>query len=119
MNFLIDESVDAPIAARLVLDGHTTTCVWELWPGISDDEVLAKANQEQAILITADKDFGELVFRMSLVHEGIILIRLAGLSTGKKADLVSFAIRKHGEEMRKAFSVITPNIIKVRRRVEQ
>jgi hypothetical protein len=42
-------------------------------PGITDDEVLAIANRVQAILITADRDFGEIVFRRRLHTQGIIL----------------------------------------------
>jgi len=38
--------------------------------------------------LTADKDFGELVFRQRLLHSGIVLIRLAGLKPETKAELV-------------------------------
>ncbi|WP_216636353.1 DUF5615 family PIN-like protein [Chloroflexus islandicus] len=83
-------------------------------PGITDDEVLAIANRVQAILITADRDFGEIVFRRRLHTHGIILLRLAGLSPERKADLVASAIVQHETELRQAFAVITPAILRIR-----
>ena len=115
MNFLVDESVDAPVAYRLRDDGHTVTCVWELEPGVSDEAVLAQANHDEAILITADKDFGELVFRLGRAHNGILLIRLAGLSLDRKADIVSEAVREHGGDMATAFTVVTRALVRLRR----
>lgn len=87
MNLLLDESVDAPVAQRLRTDGHAVTCVWELEPGIADNEVLARANRGKAVLVTADKDFGELVFRLGRVHNGVLLIRFAG--PGRKRKPIS------------------------------
>jgi predicted nuclease of predicted toxin-antitoxin system len=74
MKFLADENMDVAIVERLRQDGHQVWYVVEMEPGIPDDEVLALANREGAILITADKDFGELVFRLRYLATGIILI---------------------------------------------
>ena len=114
MKILLDESVDAPVAEKLRRDGHQVICVWELAPGLSDEEVLALARENEARLVTADKDFGELVFRMQKVQAGVILIRLAGLSPEKKADIVAGAIKTHGEKTKGAYMVITPALIRIR-----
>lgn len=50
-------------------------------PGIPDDEVLNLANNESVILLTSDKDFCELVFRLRRIAAGVVLIRLFGLSS--------------------------------------
>ncbi len=76
--------------------------------------VLHEANRREFLLLTADKDFGELVFRQHRLAPGVILIRLAGLSTKRKAQIVSDSIRKHSEEISQAFSVMTPNAIRIR-----
>ena len=47
-------------------------------PGIDDERVLRLADSQGALLLTSDKDFGELVFRQRLLHSGVILFRLAG-----------------------------------------
>jgi len=83
-------------------------------PGISDDAVLGVANQDSAILITSDRDFGELVFRQARIAQGIILVRLAGLSPAMKAEIVSAVIKKHIPEIEHAFSVISPGMIRIR-----
>jgi predicted nuclease of predicted toxin-antitoxin system len=89
MNLLADESVDKPSVERLRQDSHNVLYVAELEPSIDDDVVLRRANQHDALLITADKDSGELVFRQGLVNTGIVLVRLAGLSPQAKARVVS------------------------------
>ena len=63
MNFLADESVDQGIVIRLRSEGHSVLAVAEMEPGLTDDAVLDAANERSALLPTADKDFGELVFR--------------------------------------------------------
>ncbi len=119
MNLLADESVDKAIVDRLRQDGHTVLYIAELDPSIDDDAVLHRANQSSALLITADKDFGELVFRMGQIHAGVVLFRLSGLSLEMKAAIVSAAFIDRGHELLSAFSVISPGIVRVRLRVEE
>jgi predicted nuclease of predicted toxin-antitoxin system len=78
MNLLADESIDRPIVVRLRQEGHIVRYIAELEPGISDDKVLEIANNEAAPLLTADKDFGELVYRhhRGLDQEKLVTSRL-------------------------------------------
>ena len=115
MNFLADESVDRQIVDALREDDHAVLYVTEMDPGLSDDEVLDKAEKGSAILITADKDFGELVFRQQRITKGVVLVRLAGLLSSKKAEIASTMIKKHLDAIQNAFSVISPNAIRIRR----
>lgn len=115
MNFLADESVDRQIVDRLRQNGHFVLYVVEMEPGISDDAVLNLANKESAVLLTSDKDFGEMVFRQGRSNQGVILVRVAGLSPKRKADIVGLAIKEHVSELTKAFTVITPRSIRIRR----
>ena len=117
MSLVVDESVDGLIVKRLREDGIEALYVAEMDPGISDDEVLDQANLRGAMLLTADKDFGELVFRQRRVSSGVVLLRLAGLSLSAKADLVSEMFAAHGEDLVNCFSVITPGSIRVRTQI--
>ena len=74
MNFLADESIDAPIVRLLREAGYRVHYIAETAPSISDATVLDLANRDACPLITADKDFGELVFRQRRVMHGVILI---------------------------------------------
>jgi predicted nuclease of predicted toxin-antitoxin system len=76
---------------------------------------LQRANEHGALLVTEDKDFGELVYRQQLVHLGIVLIRLMGLASSTKADLVFKVFEKHGQEMSNAFTVIAPGALRIRK----
>ena len=115
MNLLADESVDGPIVERLRREGHRVQYIAEMDPGISDDAVLDLANREASLLLTADKDFGELVFRQHRLVHGVILIRLAGLSPAEKARLVASSIALRGPELPHAFTVIAPRAVRIRR----
>ena len=115
MNFFADESLDRQIITRLRQDGHLVLDVTEMDPGISDDKVLSMANESKAILLTADRDFGDLVFRQGQLTEGVVLIRLSGLPSTKKAELVSAIINQHAKELQQAFSVITPGSFRIRK----
>ena len=116
MNFFLDENVDAPVAHRLREEGHAVVCAWELSPGLTDEQMLGRANRDSAILVTADKDFGELVFRLGRIHSGVLLLRLAGLPPARKAQIVSSVVRDMGREMTGAFTVVTPDIVRLRKR---
>ena len=115
MNFLADENIDQQMIDRLRNDGHSVLYVFEMDPGISDDQVLELANQSNALLMTGDTDFGELVYRLKKIHSGVLLIRLAGLSPTKKSEIISSAIASHGEEFLGKFTVVSPGMIRIRK----
>jgi predicted nuclease of predicted toxin-antitoxin system len=117
MRLLADEGVDRPIVEQLRLAGHEVFYVAEMDPSISDDRVLELANQQGALLIMADKDFGELVFRLGRIHAGAILIRLAGLAPDTKAKIVTSVLQEHDVRMLNAFTVIAAGMVRIRRRV--
>jgi predicted nuclease of predicted toxin-antitoxin system len=116
VNLLADESVEGQVVERLRQDGHDVIYVAELAPSIVDEEVLHQANARGAVLVTADKDFGELVFRQGLVHSGVVLLRLAGLANVTKAEIVSEVCRLRAAELIGAFTVISPGQVRIRRR---
>lgn len=114
--FMADENVDAGIVVRLRADGHDVVWVAELAPGIDDEQVMALANDQGRVLITTDKDFGDLVFRLGRVTAGVILLRLEGLASTAKAETVSLAVAAHFAEIGGAFSVIAPGVMRIRTR---
>jgi predicted nuclease of predicted toxin-antitoxin system len=77
MRFLLDESADFRLGRYLAALGHDVTAISRDYPqSLADFDVLALANAEQRILITRDRDFGELIFRQHQRHSGVILFRL-------------------------------------------
>jgi predicted nuclease of predicted toxin-antitoxin system len=114
MNLLADESVDGIVVERLRQEGHDVVYVAELSPSISDEEVLRLANDRSALLVTADKDFGELVFRQGRVRAGVVLLRLAGVLNATKAEVVAEVFRDRGADLPGAISVISPGVVRIR-----
>ena len=115
MNLIVDENVDKLIVDSLRQDGHNVLYVAEFAPSIDDETVLAQANQNGALLITEDKDFGEIIFRQGRIHTGVVLIRLDGLSKQAKARIVSTIFVNQGTQLLNAFSVISPGRVRIRR----
>jgi predicted nuclease of predicted toxin-antitoxin system len=115
VNLLADEGVELAVVERLRQDGHDVLYVAELAPSVADEDVLREANARGALLITADKDFGELVFRQRRVHRGVVLLRLAGLANEIKAQIVAEVCRERAEVLPGAFSVIAAGQVRIRR----
>jgi predicted nuclease of predicted toxin-antitoxin system len=113
--FVCDEGVDRLIVEQLRSDGHKVTYIAEVSPSVPDDEVLREANARGAVLVTADKDFGELVFRLGQLSTGVLLIRLHDLHTNDRARLVGAVVREHGAELTGAFSVLSPTKLRIRK----
>jgi predicted nuclease of predicted toxin-antitoxin system len=115
MNLVADENIDRGIVERLRRDGHQVHWVAELLPGVTDEEVLRRAAGGEAVLVTEDKDFGELVHRRGLSHAGVLLVRLEGLDNATKAEVVSRAVRDNEAELPGAFAVVSHDSVRLRR----
>jgi predicted nuclease of predicted toxin-antitoxin system len=115
LKFVADENIDRRIVERLRQYGHVVLYIAEIGAGVNDQDVLNMANKEQAVLLTADKDIGELVYRQHIVHPGVILLRLAGLLPTHKAELVARAINAHMKELVGSFVVISSRAIRLRK----
>ncbi|MDP3724996.1 MAG: DUF5615 family PIN-like protein [Nanoarchaeota archaeon] len=74
--FLLDENIGYVVLEFLRREGYDAKSILEGIRSISDDEVLEGALMEKRILVTLDKDFGELVYRYSKKHAGVIFLRL-------------------------------------------
>lgn len=77
MRFLADENFPGDAVNALRSDGHDVAWIRTLAPGISDEEVLRRAETDERVLLTFDKDFGELAYQRRLPAScGVVLVRL-------------------------------------------
>lgn len=114
MNFLAHENFPLDAVEALRQDGHDVVWVRVNCPGISDVEVLSLAQAESRILLTFDKDFGELAFRLKLpATVGIILFRIKTPSSGVVAEKVAKAIALR-DDWYGHFSVVEEDKIRMR-----
>jgi len=113
MRLLLDSCVSPKIRPELEAAGHEIDWVGG-WPGDpGDEQVLAAALKEQSILVTLDKDFGELAVAFGRPHCGIL--RLVNLSLARHASVCLAALNQYGEELRQgAIVTAEPGRLRVR-----
>jgi predicted nuclease of predicted toxin-antitoxin system len=114
MRFLIDESADARVATHLAGLGHdVTTVARDHAASLNDAEVLAIAHRERRILITDDRDFGELVVRFGHPHAGVIYFRLGTTTLAARIARLSDVLGKYSDQLDR-FLVVTPQSVRAR-----
>ena len=105
IRFLVDESTGEEVASYLRRHGYDVVSVAEMFPQADDTWILQFAVNEQRIVITNDKDFGDMVFRDHGEHCGIVLLRLSDTSASVKKQVALHVIQRYGEELNGAFCV--------------
>lgn len=114
MRFLADENFPGDAVAQLKIAGHDIVWVRSAAPGSKDEEIVAWAAREGRIVLTFDKDFGELAWRAGLpATSGVVLFRLA---LPPAADVGNVLAGRMSERTDWAghFSVIEPGRIRMR-----
>ncbi len=116
MRLVADENLDPRVIARLRQDGHEVYSIYESSRGLRNGEVLTLANQRQAVLITEDKDFGELLRRESQAAIGVVLVRLPDktVSLEQKVEMVALTINKYGPQLEGSLTIIKPEGVRNR-----
>lgn len=113
MKFLVDENVGLRIISPLRLLGFDIKSIIEVSRGATDTQVLSLANKEGRILITSDKDFGELIYSEKIIHRGVILLRLRDQSSKNKIRVLQALLQTRLGEMEGAFTVVTDSTIRI------
>ena len=114
MILVADESIDFGIIRSLRDSGVIVFSISEDSPVIKDTDVLNKAKEKQCLLITEDKDFGELTYRFKHYHYGILLIRLNDLSRYERIENVTEIITNHIDKLYNNFSVLSKNGLRIK-----
>jgi predicted nuclease of predicted toxin-antitoxin system len=106
VRWLIDECVDAELAAALHRSGHDVAYMSDVAPRAPDAEVINRADRENRLLLTEVKDFGDLVFRQGKPVPGIVLLRIEPLRRLRKGSRLLAAIDRFGETLFGCYTVI-------------
>lgn len=109
-----DENIPALVVEALRAAGHEVAYISEIAAGIDDDEVLERARALSAILLTADKDFGELIFLRRRASASVVLLRLGEITDADQAALVVALFAARGSELAAAFTVVTVDRVRIR-----
>jgi predicted nuclease of predicted toxin-antitoxin system len=106
VRWLADECVAAPLVGFLRNAGHDVAYVAEAAAGLSDADVINLASREMRLLLTEDKDFGDLVFRRERTVPGVVLLRIGRENRALKAIRLLAAIERYGEGLFGRYTVI-------------
>lgn len=106
MRWLLDECVDADLVTLLRESGHDVVYIADVAPRTKDSEVMNRADREDRLLLTEDKDFGDLVFRHSLPVPGLVLVRMDPSRRARKGPRLLAAIDRFGDTLFGRYTVI-------------
>jgi predicted nuclease of predicted toxin-antitoxin system len=107
MRFLVDECAGPAVATWLQTQEHEVFSVYDSARGMDDNDIVRKALEENWILITNDKDFGDQIYREHKSHHGVILLRLDDERAQNKIDVLSQLLNSYADRLPDQFVVVT------------
>ncbi len=114
MKFLADECCDAAMVYALRDDGHDVLYAIESLRGASDEVLLSLAFREERIILTEDKDFGELVYRLRKPTYGVILLRFEVENCRLKVPRMRVLLAESSQRLTSSFVVLEADKIRLR-----
>ncbi len=114
LKFIVDVGVGKKIENWLSVQGYCTKNIRDLNPCMPDNEILKIASQEKRMVITMDKDFGELVYSSNLPHAGILLLRIEDFNAAEKLAVIKKILQEHQQEIIGKFCVFKDNKLRIR-----
>ena len=115
MRFLADESCDFSVVRILREAGHDVLAVAEIAPRADDSAVINLATHEHRILLTEDRDFGQLVYARAQPLGGVVLLRFPARARSGAAQAVLDLINRHPDRLSGSFIVLSPGRMRIRR----
>jgi predicted nuclease of predicted toxin-antitoxin system len=112
MRFLVDECTGPAVARWLLDQAHEVYSVYDEARGMPDDAVLEMAFSERWILITNDKDFGEMVYRERRPHRGVVFLRLKDERAASKIGAMKKLLDRYEDQLTDAFVVVTESHVR-------
>lgn len=115
MRFIVDECTGPAVAKWLREQKHDVLSIYKDSRGLDDKSILQKAADDERILITNDKDFGELIFRDRKIHKGVILLRLDDERAANKIHVLTILLERYADKLENNFVVVTETTIRITR----
>jgi predicted nuclease of predicted toxin-antitoxin system len=114
VKLLVDECCDPRLVAALRQAGHDVRYVLESDAGASDEHLAALSIEQDRILITEDKDFGELIVRHGKPLPGVILIRIVPENRRLKPARVLALLARQGKRLSGNYAVVDETSVRLR-----
>jgi len=115
--FLVDMGVGKKVEEWLSTNDYNIKTVRSIDPKMKDIDVLKLAVTEKRMVITMDKDFGELVFNSGLNHSGVLLLRLEDAKADEKVKTVEEILKKYIDKITNNFCVYQHGKLRIRKNI--
>jgi predicted nuclease of predicted toxin-antitoxin system len=112
VRFLVDECAGPALARWLNRHGHIVFSVYDQARGMPDSAIIQKAYVENWILVTADKDFGAIIYRDEYMHHGVVLLRLDNEMASAKIAVMQKLLMQYGDDLSDRYVVVTEKRIR-------
>jgi predicted nuclease of predicted toxin-antitoxin system len=116
LKFILDVGVGKIVHSFLIQEGYDAISVTDLDPRMKDIDILNLAVQEERLVITMDKDFGELVYHSGRPHQGVLLLRLEDATGEEKYTVVKAILKDYESELESNFAVYMNGRLRVKNR---
>ncbi|MCP4702324.1 MAG: hypothetical protein GY862_36510 [Gammaproteobacteria bacterium] len=115
MKFLTDVGVGRQVETWLQQQGYDCKAVRDLNSSMADRDIIRLAFEEQRIVVTMDKDFGELVYHSGMEHRGVLLLRLDDATGPEKVQVMTQIIEHYGDQLTDCFCVFQGERLRIRK----
>lgn len=114
VKFVLDVGVGNKAKDYLLGQGFDVISILDLDPSMPDSDILSIAEKDGRMVITMDKDFGELVFRSSRRHSGVLLLRLEDATGEEKVSVLRWILDNFTDQIEKRFCVFQNGRLRIR-----
>jgi len=114
MKFLIDVGVGKKVEEWFKENNYDVKCVRDINIHSKDKDILRLAASENRMIITMDKDFGELVYNSGMFHSGVLILRLEDAEGEDKVDIVKRIMTGFAEKIENKFCVFQNGKLRIR-----
>ncbi len=114
LKFLIDVGVGKKVEEFLSVEGYDVKCISFIDPRMKDIDILNIAASESRMIITMDKDFGELVYNSKLTNSGVLLLRLEEATSVRKVEVIKTILKDFSAAIVNKFCVYKDGKLRIR-----
>lgn len=115
LKFVVDVGVGKKVEQWLRKQGYDIKSMRDINPRMSDKEILKIAASEKRMVVTMDKDFGELVYNSGLQHGGVLLLRLEEAKSDEKVKIIENIFKKYADKLSNKFCVFKGGKLRIRK----
>lgn len=115
MKFLVDVGVSKKVERWLAENGYDVKNVRDIDPKAKDSEILSLTVKDGRMVITMDKDFGELIYNSGKKHAGVLILRLEDANGEQKVEVVKKILHEYADKIENRFCVFQDGRLRIRK----